>query len=115
MAMVFLVGRNWELEHEHFSRGRGGRKKGEGGGKRCRGEGVGWLEGPDDDQPNFSPSKKLKNCVATYRREKSVYRVRGILGCRFPQVPTLLLAAFEACFSGLDPRSSYSFFILLLS
>lgn len=123
MVMVFLVGRNWELEHEHFNRGTGGRKKGKGGGRSCRGEGVGWLEGPDDDQPNILLSKMLKNCVATYRLEKSMYRVRGILGCHFPQVPTLLWERLHlrlvplvlACSSGLDPRSSYSFFILPFS
>lgn len=33
MAMVFLVGRDWELEHVHFNKGRrGGGKKGKGTG-----------------------------------------------------------------------------------
>lgn len=32
MAMIFLVGIDWELEHVHFNKGRrGGGKKGKGG------------------------------------------------------------------------------------
>lgn len=95
-------------------------KKGKGGRRRCRGESMGWLEGRDDDQPNFSQSKKLKSCTVDllWVREKCVWG-EGNPGMPFSPSAKITIsmskAAFEACFCGFDPRSSCSSFILLFS
>ena len=89
MAMVFLVGRDWESEQVCFNRGRGGGKRGKGGEVQkgeCR-----CPEWRDTDQSNPSLSKKLKGCVVDLLlARENMYGVRGTLECRFPQVPKFL-------------------------
>lgn len=112
------MGTDWELEHVHFNRERGGGKKERMVGRRCRGESVGCLEGTDDDQPNSSLSKKLKSCMV----DLLLVRERLLWGEEYSGRPfspgariAMSKAPFEACSCRLDPRSSYSSFILLFS